>query len=51
MAFYLVESLTQGSSEWLAWRKKVIGASDAPTIMGENHRESADHLMREKLGL
>ncbi|MFM8155826.1 MAG: lambda-exonuclease family protein [Actinomycetes bacterium] len=51
VAFYLVESLTQGSSEWLAWRRKVIGASDAPTIMGENPWESADHLMREKLGL
>lgn len=51
MSFYLIENLEQGSSKWLAWRRKVIGASDAPTIMGENPWESADHLMREKLGL
>lgn len=51
MAFYVIESLTQGSSEWLAWRRKVIGASDAPTLMGENPWSSADYLMKEKLGL
>jgi putative phage-type endonuclease len=51
MGFFLVESLTQGSAEWLAWRRRVIGASDAPTIMGENPWESDEHLLREKLGL
>ncbi len=51
MTFYLVESLTQGSVEWLAWRRKVIGASDAPTVMGENPWQSADYLAKEKLGL
>jgi putative phage-type endonuclease len=27
---------TQGSAEWLAWKRGKIGASHAPTIMGEN---------------
>lgn len=49
--FYIVENLVQGSETWLAWRKRVIGASDAPTIMGENPWESAGHLSSEKLGL
>ena len=51
VTFYLVESLLQGSPEWLAWRRRVIGASEAATIMGENPWESAEHLLREKLGL
>lgn len=51
MAFYLIETLSQGSSEWLKWRRGVIGASDAPTIMGENPWQSDDYLLKEKLGL
>ena len=35
MSFYLIDDLEQGSSEWHDWRKGVIGASDAPKIMGE----------------
>ena len=31
-----VVRLTQGTAEWLEWRNNGIGASDAPTIMGEN---------------
>lgn len=49
--FYLVDGLIQGSQEWLNWRKGVIGASDAPTIMGENPWERDAHLLKEKLGL
>lgn len=51
MAFYLHEYITQGSDEWLDWRRGVIGASDAPTIVGENPWKSPAHLMNEKLGL
>jgi len=51
MSFYLVDDLEQGSSEWHAWRKGVIGASDAPKIMGENPWGSRSSLMDEKLGL
>ena len=51
MSFYLIEDLEQGSSEWHAWRKGVIGASDAPKIMGENPWGSRSSLMDEKLGL
>lgn len=49
--FYIVENLVQGSEKWLAWRKRVIGASDAPTIMGENPWENVGRLSDEKLGL
>lgn len=51
MSFYLIDDLEQGSSEWHAWRRGVIGASDAPKIMGENPWGSRASLMSEKLGL
>jgi putative phage-type endonuclease len=51
VGFYAIENLEQGSTEWLEWRRGVIGASDAPTIMGENPWSSANHLMKDKLGL
>jgi putative phage-type endonuclease len=46
-AFSVIE-LIQGSPEWLEWRRNGIGASDAPTIMGENPWKSADQLLEEK---
>ena len=51
MSFYFIDDLEQGSTEWHAWRRGVIGASDAATIMGENPWASARRLMEEKLGL
>ena len=51
VSFYLIDHIEQGTSEWLAWRKGVIGASDAPTIMGENPWASPTRLLEEKLGL
>ena len=51
MSFYLIDDLEQGSAEWLDWRRGVIGASDAATIMGENPWASATKLLEEKLGL
>ena len=51
MSFYLIDDLEQGSPEWHAWRKGVIGASDAPKIMGENPWGSRSGLLDEKLGL
>ena len=50
MSFYLIDHIEQGTSEWLNWRKGVIGASDAPTIMGENPWKSPTYLLDEKLG-
>lgn len=50
MSFYLINDLEQGSIEWLNWRKGVIGASDAATIMGENPWASSRSLLEEKLG-
>lgn len=50
MSFYLIEHIKQGTTEWLNWRKGVIGASDAPTIMGENPWRSPSYLLDEKLG-
>lgn len=51
MSFYVIDDLEQGSSEWHTWRKGVVGASDAPKIMGENPWGSRSSLMDEKLGL
>jgi putative phage-type endonuclease len=51
MSFYLIEDLEQGTHEWHSWRKGVIGASDAPKIMGENPWGSRSSLFNEKLGL
>lgn len=47
---FIVVELQQGTREWLEWRHKGIGASDAPTIMGENPFESVEELLREKRG-
>jgi len=51
MGFYAITALEQGSIEWLNWRRGVIGASDAPAIMGENPWTSASYLIKDKLGL
>jgi putative phage-type endonuclease len=51
VSFYLIDDLEQGSLKWHAWRKGVIGASDAPKIMGENPWGSRSSLLDEKLGL
>lgn len=42
--------MEQGSETWRNWRRKVIGASEAPTIMNQNPWQSATRLMNEKLG-
>lgn len=49
MTDYEIVELEQGSIEWHAWRAKGIGASDAPTIMGENPWKSDSKLFYEKL--
>jgi len=49
--YFEIPNLEQGSEEWRRWRKGVIGASDAPTIMNENQWQSAEYLLDEKLGL
>ncbi len=49
--FYLISDLEQGTDAWRTWRRGVIGASEAPTIMGENPWASPRRLMEEKLGL
>jgi putative phage-type endonuclease len=51
VSFYLIDDLEQGSAAWLEWRRGVIGASDAATIMGENPWSSSKRLLEEKLGL
>jgi putative phage-type endonuclease len=53
VAFRIITHLEQGTSRWREWRKSVIGASDAPKIMGEGFRssENTDDLLREKLGI
>jgi putative phage-type endonuclease len=50
MTFYMLKDLEQGTEDWRNWRRKVIGASEAPTIMNQNPWQSVNHLMNEKLG-
>ena len=45
---FVVVKLQQGTTEWLEWRHKGIGASEAPTVMGENRFESASTLLQKK---
>jgi putative phage-type endonuclease len=47
---YIIVDLQQGDREWLEWRSQGIGASDAPTIMGENPWKSPKDLLEEKCG-
>ncbi len=47
---YTIVNLKQGTKEWLEWRGQGIGASDAPTIMGENPWKTAAYLLQEKCG-
>jgi putative phage-type endonuclease len=47
--FTIIE-LEQGTPEWIEWRHKGIGASDAPIIMGENLWKRSEELLREKRG-
>jgi len=47
---YTIVNLKQGTKEWLEWRSQGIGASDAPTIMGENPWKTAAYLLQEKCG-
>jgi putative phage-type endonuclease len=50
MTFYLVDDIEQGTSKWLAWRRGVIGASEAAIIMGDNRYKGRQQLIDEKLG-
>ncbi len=43
-------TLEQGTAEWLAWRTQGIGASEAPSILGENPWKSRLALLAEKCG-
>lgn len=47
---YTLINLEQGTAEWIAWRSEGIGASDAPSIMGENPWKRPARLLAEKLG-
>jgi putative phage-type endonuclease len=49
MSFTVVD-LKQGSQEWLSWRNEGIGASDAPSIIGENPYKTAEEVLRDKTG-
>jgi putative phage-type endonuclease len=46
---YSVITLDQGSEAWHHWRSQGLGASDAPTIMGENPWKTRDDLLHEKI--
>ena len=48
MSFELVD-LKQGTRKWHRWRALGVGASDAPTVMGENPWKSSGELQQEKL--
>ena len=48
--YYELSTMVQGSEEWRSWRRRVIGASDAPIIMFENRWSRPESLIEEKLG-
>jgi putative phage-type endonuclease len=45
---YAIVEIQQGTPEWLEWRHKGVGASDAPVVMGESPWKTATELLREK---
>ena len=47
---FTIVNLQQSTQPWLDWRNEGIGASDAPTIMGENPWKSANQLLKERCG-
>jgi putative phage-type endonuclease len=42
--------MEQGTSEWLSWRNKGLGSSDASTILGINGFKDLFQLWLEKTG-
>ena len=46
---YTKFNLVQNAPEWLAWRETGLGASSAPTIMGENPWQTRDNFMKQLL--
>lgn len=48
---YTFVDLEQGSEAWLDWRRHGIGASDAPTILGENPWNSAEQFLEARRGV
>jgi putative phage-type endonuclease len=46
--YFTIVELEQGTHEWREWRRKGIGSSDAPSVMGENPYKSAAQLLKEK---
>jgi len=47
---FAVVDFDQGTPEWLEWRQRGIGGSDAPAVMGENRYRSRAALLRDKRG-
>jgi putative phage-type endonuclease len=47
---YTIVKFEQGTREWLEWRHKGIGASDAAAIMGDSLRDTVTDLLRYKRG-
>jgi putative phage-type endonuclease len=47
----LISTLNMPREEWLQWRKKGIGGSDAATILGLNPYASLLSLWADKLGM
>jgi putative phage-type endonuclease len=43
--------MQQGNDNWTAWRKKGLGSSDAPTIMGVSPWKTRFQLWEEKVGI
>jgi putative phage-type endonuclease len=48
---YVVVDLEQGSDAWHEWRRQGIGASEAPTILGENPWRTAEQFFEVRCGL
>jgi putative phage-type endonuclease len=48
---YKIIELTQGTSQWLEWRKSHITSSDIPCLFDESPYKTAKELFEEKIGI
>lgn len=46
-----MEEMSQGTEQWLQWRSKGLGASDAPIIMSVSPYKTRIQLWEEKIGI
>ena len=46
-----IVTLDQGTNSWLEWRRKGVGASEVPVLMGESDFSTPLEIYKEKIGI